>query len=350
MTRETSAIGISEQPQPARVLITGGHEVGGLESFARALLRGFSLLGIPGEVIPPSAAVSRLRDLRDPRVLKILSTTAVFSAPLARRAICIAHGIPCAAYQGWPTFAGNIVSYRLSNFCPGTQLVAVSAYTALHLNALFGISIARVILNPVKEVYLDTFQPESADRGYVTFVGRLVTAKNLHRLILPVRQLLDENPGLRMAIIGNGPQKPVLMEMVRGDSRFEFMCNLDDLTVRGFLRRTKIFISGHGAEGLGITYLEALSQGCAVAMPASGGGVELGLDHLGSRVHLLPLSFHPSEVLPVLRRALSAPCVPMSMDAYTPQAVASQYLAVDAQFSLAGRRSPRLTGDWMASA
>lgn len=71
---------------PARVLITGGREIGGVASFADASRAGFRDLGVTAEIVSPLRIFARWRDLRDLRVLKILSTTAVFAAPFARRA------------------------------------------------------------------------------------------------------------------------------------------------------------------------------------------------------------------------------------------------------------------------
>lgn len=51
---------------------------------------------MPVEIISPSRIFSRLQELRDPRILKILSTTAIYAAPFARRSICMAYGVPCA--------------------------------------------------------------------------------------------------------------------------------------------------------------------------------------------------------------------------------------------------------------
>ena len=74
---------------PEKVLITAGHEVGGLTAFAEGLSEGFTALSIPSEVIPPKEIFKRWRDLRDAKVLKILSTTAVFAAPFARRVMVL---------------------------------------------------------------------------------------------------------------------------------------------------------------------------------------------------------------------------------------------------------------------
>lgn len=329
---------------PEKVLITGGHELGGVESFAQALLVGFRQCGVPGEVIPPPAALRRWRELRSARVLKVLSTTAVFASPLGRRCICMAHGVPVAAYQGWKRMMLIAASFRLANRSSGAQLVAVSEYTASHLEAVFNTRVDAVILNPVKPLYLEPLPANPTKRDYITFLGRLTPAKGLANLLPVVRILLDETPALKMAIIGDGPQKPVLMKLVAGDSRFEFLGNLDDLATRDVLRRTRLFVSGNKVEGLGITYLEALSQGCAVAMPAGGGGVEIALDQLGRRVHLLPLSLAPEPTLAALRTAIQCQPEPLDMSAWSAEAVARQYLQVDARFDAEGRCRPNPDG------
>src|SRR5258708_27352699 len=111
-------------PTPEKVLITGGHEVGGVASFAEGLAQGFTALGIPSEVIPPSAILSRRRELCDPSVLKILSTSAVLAAPIARQAICIAHETTRPYFQAFRNVQAVMVSFNLPNACFGTQLVA----------------------------------------------------------------------------------------------------------------------------------------------------------------------------------------------------------------------------------
>lgn len=322
---------------PLKVLITGGHETGGIASFAEGLAQGFNALGIPSEVIPPSRILSHWRDVRDPRVLKVLSTSAVYVAPFARRAICMAHGIPRANRRGGLRMLGVLATWKLANVCSGTQLVSVSMYTAVHLEALFDVRSDGVILNPIKPVFLEAPEESEQERGYITFAGRLDPCKNLHRLLPAIRDLLDENSYLRVCIIGEGSEKGALMEAVKGDSRFEFKGYVDDCELRMWLRRTKVFVSGNETEGLGIAYLEALSQGCAVAMPASGGGLEVALDQVGKSVHLLPLSFDRAEVLSVLRRSLLSRRTAVPMKAHSCEEVAKAYLRLDSRFSLTGR-------------
>jgi glycosyltransferase involved in cell wall biosynthesis len=309
---------------PSKVLITGGREVGGLTAFANGLLEGFTDLGIPCEVLPPGEIFTRWRDLRDAKLLKILSTTAVFAAPFARRAICVAHGFPRADAQGWIKMLAIISSLHLANSCPDTGLVAVSDYVAIHLKGLFNLRVDAVIRNPVQSCFIEP--PEGfGERCYLTYVGRLLPAKNIHRLLPAMCDLQKENPGLRICVIGDGPQREALQRSFQTDPPIEFTGSLDTSAVRRYLQRTKVFVSGNEMEPFGIAYLEALSQGCAVAMPASGGGLEIALSLIGAKVQLLPLSFDREGCLNALRCALKLTSTPISLAAYEPKAVAEAY-------------------------
>jgi glycosyltransferase involved in cell wall biosynthesis len=315
---------------PSKVLITGGREIGGVRSFAEGLCAGFAELGIGAEIVSPSRIFARWRELRDPQILKILSTSAVFAAPFARRAICMAHGVPQANSQGWRTLVAIVASFKLANLCSGTQLVSVSHYTAASLLAMFNIRSDAVVHNSVKPLYLEPDDGPPRERCYVTYVGRLTVAKNLHHILPAVRDLLDENPGLRMCIIGVGEQQAELEAIIDGDPRFELKGAPDDISVRDWLRRSKIFVSGNVAEGFGITYLEALTQGCIVAMPASGGGLEISPENVGLSVQLFPLSLGRNEILATLRRAMNEPRRPVVTASFTARAAVQAFLAADA--------------------
>jgi glycosyltransferase involved in cell wall biosynthesis len=321
---------------PQKILITGGREVGGLTAFAAGLSEGFTALDIPSEVVSPGQIFKRWHDLCDPSVLKILSTTAVFAARFARRAICVAHGFPRADAQGWRRMLAILGSFKLANSCSQAPLVAVSDYVAAHLRGLFNLRVDAVIRNPVQSCFLEPTDGSGA-RYYLTYVGRLLPAKNVHRLLPAMCDLQRENPDVRICVIGDGPQRAELESSFRTDPPIEFTGDLDPLEVRRYLRRSKVFVSGNEMEPFGITYLEALSQGCAVAMPACGGGLEIALDQIEKRVYLLPLSFNREEVTAVLRRALKSPRVPVSIAPYQSKVVAEAYLGIDAGLSCVGK-------------
>ena len=311
---------------PLKVLISGGKPAGGLSSFAAALREGFEALGIPAEVIPPSRIFTRWKDLRDPRVLKILSTSAVFAAPLARHAICVAHGFPRADVQGWVKLAGILASYKLANW--NSRLVTVSHYAAVHLRTIFNLRVDAVIHNPINEMFLLPSGNSAPLREYIAFAGRLHPAKGLDRVFPAICALVHETPGLRAVIIGDGELRPALQSAAPAGSRIEFTGPLPQSAVRDWLRRTRVFVSGCETEALGIGYLEALSQGCAVVMPASGGGLEIAPELIGDAIHLY--SGAGSEpVARALRNALSAAPAAVSLAAYAPRTVAQAYLSAD---------------------
>ncbi len=317
---------------PEKILITGGQPVGGLASFAEALAAGFAELGMASEIVSPASLLRRMGDLRSPRVLKILSTFAIPMVPLARRAICVSHGVPLAREQGWLDLFGLVGSFKLANLCSSARLVTVSDYAAIHLHYIFNVRIDAVIGNPLADIFYEPPTEQQSERQYVTFVGRLVEVKRLHLLLPPICDLLQENPDLRCCIIGDGPYRKAWEDSVAWNPRIEFVGSRDRLFIREQLRRSRIFISGAGNETLGIVYLEALSQGCIVAMPATGGGIEISLQDVGENIQLLPISLERQQVLTVLRRALKVEPSPVSLERFKPRSVASSFLDLDSSF------------------
>lgn len=328
---------------PRKVLIAGGKPAGGVASFAEALRCGFQELGFPVEVAPPTDILWRLRELRDPGVLKILSLEAVFGAPFARRAICVSHGIPCAAHQGWSTTLAVLASLRMANASTGAQLIAVSGYTAIHLQSIFRLRIDAVIHNAVHPLFHEENPADEATREAITYVGRLHISKNVDRLLPALRDVLDENPCMRAWIIGEGPMRTALERLAEGDDRIRFLGALQPIQVREKLRQTRVFVSANPVEPFGIAYLEALIQGCAVAMPASGGGLEVAPELIGGRIQLFGASLLRSDIACALRRALMAESEAISLAAYSAREIATAYLAADSRFNHQGRFSPMVT-------
>jgi glycosyltransferase involved in cell wall biosynthesis len=321
---------------PKKVLIAGGKSAGGVASFAAALRCGFTDLGLQVEVATPSDILRRIGELHNPEVLKILSLAASFAAPVARRTLCIAHGIPCAAYQGWPTALAVLASHRLATACKGTQLVAVSDYTALHLRAIFNLRVDAVIRNPVLPLFTEALPKKRTKRKAITYVGSLHRAKNVHQLVPSMRNVLDENPGMCAWIVGNGPMRGMLEQMVVNDERFKFFGALPPQEVRERLRQTRVLVSGCLHEALGIVYIEALSQGCVVVMPAAGGGLEIAPQLIGSGIQLFPASATSKEIAFALRKALLITPEAMPLTAYSARTVAEAYLTIDSRFSARG--------------
>ncbi len=101
--------------------------------------------------------------------------------------------------------------------------------------------------------------------------------------------------------------------------------------IRDVLQKTKVFLSGAETELFGLAYLEALSQGCSVVMPACGGGLEIAPDLIGSKVQIVPLSFDPTALEQAIGRGLSAVTTPALLTRYAADSIASQYLQLGQQ-------------------
>jgi glycosyltransferase involved in cell wall biosynthesis len=148
-----------------------------------------------------------------------------------------------------------------------------------------------------------------------------------------MQRLLDGDPELRVCIIGEGPQRRELEALVSGSPRVEFPGTLDPIGVRAYLRKTKVFVSGCETEALGLAYVEALSQGCAVAMPACGGGLEIAPNLIGNQIQLLPLGFDKRRITDTLARLATIKNEEIgtrALHAYHPELIARAYLLADA--------------------
>jgi glycosyltransferase involved in cell wall biosynthesis len=333
---------------PSKAIITGGHEVGGLTSFAESLSEGFTQLGIPSEVLQPMKILPRLKELRDPQVLKILSTQAIFSAPFARSAICITHGIPTAGVIGWKKFAGHLLADFIANHSNGVQLATVSYYSADLLRAVLGLRIDCVIHNPIRSCYLETPVVRASECNLITYAGRLHPVKNLHLLLPAILDALDRCPAMRACIIGDGPERARLEAIAAAHPRVDFTGAMNATAVRDRLRSTKLFISGCTTEALGITYLEALSQGCNVIMPAGGGGLEIALELIGGQIQLIPLSMERERITKAILHSLAFDGQVIDVSNYSPKSRALAYIEAIRRFRLesvsdGSGRTPALT-------
>lgn len=316
------------EKNPRKVLITGGREVGGVTAFANSLADGFQTLGIESTVLTPGDLLRQPNVWRDQQVLKILSTTGVFLTPLMKGSICVAHGFPRADAQGWIKSSGIVLSLKLANHF--SKLTAVSSYVGLHLSAIFDLHIDAVIKNPLNSDYFVEPNSHTKARNCITFVGRLHAVKNLHRLLKPAINFIDAHPELSICIVGDGPEKQAVAALANLHPRVQMLGTRDKDAVRELLGRTAVFFSGCETEALGIAYLEALSQGACVVMPACGGGLEIAPSEWGHSVQTFPLSFDEGQIVAAFERAFKYSCerpnVPL--DDYRPASVARQYLEV----------------------
>ncbi|SAK92931.1 GDP-mannose-dependent alpha-(1-6)-phosphatidylinositol monomannoside mannosyltransferase [Caballeronia hypogeia] len=308
------------------VLLSGGREVGGLQSFASNVGSGFDALGISSEIVgTPRAMLRRWKAMRDPTVLKIFSTWAIFLCPFARNAIAVAHGFPRVDAQGVVKFLAILASFKLAQRT--ARLVAVSGYVQRHLSALFDIRCVAAIHNPLPACWSGA-RPAKGTRNLITYIGRLHPVKRTDEFLPAVIDMLDANPQVEALIVGSGECKAELLRIANGHARVHFVESMSSQEVMNALARTKVFFSGCDTEAFGISLLEAAVSGCNIVTTGSGGFVEVLVPDINTTAFLLPPNFSREQCLAALEAALSAPEHRLSDEAFLPAAIARLYMVV----------------------
>jgi glycosyltransferase involved in cell wall biosynthesis len=322
-------------PAVRRVCLSGGREVGGLQSFATNVAAGFTALGIESEVVGrPLDMLRRWKDLRDPSVLKIFSTWAIFLCPFARNAIGVAHGFPRIDAQGALKFLAILWSFRIAQ--RHARLVAVSAYVQRHLAALFNIQCAAAVHNPLPVCWeaplaQPALRKDTVARNLITYVGRLHPVKRVAEFLPAVIDVLDADTSLEAVIVGSGECEAQLRQIANGHPRVRFVGSMPAADVMAVLAKTRVFFSGCDTEAFGISLLEAVVSGCNLVTTGSGGFVEVVLDAINRTTFLLSPNFTREACRVALVSALAAPNSPMPAAPFLPESIARQYLAVGGQ-------------------
>lgn len=133
----------------------------------------------------------------------------------------------------------------------------------------------------------------------VATLSGLHTRKAVGDVILAFAEVLPEFPEWHLNIIGDGPDRERLAQMIMGRG-LENAVHLvgSTLTPRPLLEQTSIFASASLSEPFGLSVAEARASGCAVVATAVGGIPEvLGYGQAG---HLVPAS-DPPAMAAVLR-------------------------------------------------
>lgn len=140
------------------------------------------------------------------------------------------------------------------------------------------------------------------------FVGHLEARKAVERLLSAVELLVDDEPNVRLLVVGGGRGKHDTEAELRAMAEREplrsavtFAGVTDD--PRPYFWAADVFVLPSHREGMPNTILEALSCGLPCVAPSSAGGVELLDDEVGA----VPESNDPVELAAALRKLISDP-------------------------------------------
>lgn len=146
----------------------------------------------------------------------------------------------------------------------GSAAVAVSAFTLRRM----GLEASRrswVVPNGV-DMSART-GPRAAERGAswdVAFIGRLIDEKRVDRVLDAIHELRDDVPGIRCAIVGDGPARADLearAEALGVSDRVRFLGAVSEAEARAVLDDAHLLVMPSEREGFGITVIEAQLAG-----------------------------------------------------------------------------------------
>ena len=117
-------------------------------------------------------------------------------------------------------------------------------------------------------------------------VARLSKEKDFPTLIEAVRQVLPHVPDFRLQIVGDGPERATIEQMIRElnlGNHIELFGERQD--VPALLAQAGFFVSATRTEGVSLTLLEAMAVGLPIVTTAVGGNPEVVVDgHTGRLV------------------------------------------------------------------
>ncbi len=148
---------------------------------------------------------------------------------------------------------------------------------------------------------------EPLDKPCVVSLSGLHARKAVSDLVLAFAEVVGQFPDWHLNIIGDGPDRSQLEDMVTGlglDGSVHFVGFT--LTPRPLLEQAEIFASASVAEPFGLAVAEARAAGCAVVATAVGGVPEV-LDH--GRAGLLTPPSDPSAMAAAFRTLMGSPDV-----------------------------------------
>jgi len=149
--------------------------------------------------------------------------------------------------------------------------------------------------------------PYATPDKVILSVGRLETYKNVQLIIAMLRHL---DAGYVLRVVGDGPARPALEEVVRRlglERRVEFLGRVDDDTVRRWLRTARAYVSMSAHEAFGLALVEALAAGAPALAADIPAYHEITRGMPDGAVALAPLTSTPATLACAFRALIANP-------------------------------------------
>lgn len=178
--------------------------------------------------------------------------------------LCTSHGTDLLGLPG--TLLSLIKKFVLKQCDAVTVVSRAMLNQALQLDA----PAAKVFIMPMGLDAKTRFSPlpeQQKNAEELLYVGRLVKSKAVDAIIWAMPGILAERPKTVLLIIGDGPEKPLLIALANAlgvQENVYFLGTVINHELATFYRRAAVFISPSLSEGFGLTVAEALACECAV--------------------------------------------------------------------------------------
>jgi glycosyltransferase involved in cell wall biosynthesis len=167
------------------------------------------------------------------------------------------------------------------------QVIAVSRFLA-NIATDLGVPASATVVIP-DGVDTRCFTPGSSEREMlIIYVGSLIKIKGVEYLLQSVPLILQEFPDIKIAVIGEGPEKAELLRTSQSlgiSSQVEFLGALPPAQVQEWMRRARVLVLPSIEEGLGVVLLEAMSSGTPCIASNTGGIPDIVTPDVG---HIIP--------------------------------------------------------------
>ena len=116
--------------------------------------------------------------------------------------------------------------------------------------------------------------PGNAREDLIVFAGSLIERKGVRYLLAAMPAILRRFPSYRLAVLGDGPQQPLLQALAADlevAGQVDFLSFQAASQVSKWMQRAKVLVLPSLEEGLGVVLLEALASGTPVVGSAVDG-------------------------------------------------------------------------------